>query len=153
MQTECKHFHKKQPCNNCPYRTDAPLKLWHKSEFENLAAQDTQWGGVYQCHKKDGHVCVGWLMKQDDNRFPNLNLRIMLSKENVTRDYLDQLQSPSPLYNSVDEMIDANYPDVTKKRKRISKNLVWSSDNTKKKVAMYHNRKIQTNGRSKEFTA
>lgn len=106
-------FTKKSPCNNCPYRKDAPLKLWHKEEYEKLLrSENDQLGSIYGCHKKDGHTCVGWLMKQDENRFPSNMLRISLSRNNVTREYLDSLTCKSPLYKNVKEMVQANYPDL-----------------------------------------
>ena len=101
-----------KPCNNCPYRKDAPLQHWHKSEYEKLKQSETDnmFGAIYNCHKKNGSVCIGWLIKQDENRFPSISLRISLSKNNITREYLDKLKSPSELYDSVDDMIEANYP-------------------------------------------
>lgn len=105
-------FCKISPCNNCPYRKDAPLQLWHREEFKKLKEQEgEQFGAIYGCHKKDGHVCVGWLMNQDKDRFPNINLRLLLSRLNITREYLDQLHCKAPMYESVQEMIDANYPN------------------------------------------
>jgi hypothetical protein len=110
------NYYKKSPCNNCPYRTDAPLKLWHKSEYEKLlASENSQCGSIYLCHKKDGHVCVGWLMKQDEQNFPSIMLRISLSKNNVTREYLDSLNCNAPLYKDVRAMIKANFPNVLRK--------------------------------------
>lgn len=107
------NYYKKSPCNNCPYRVDAPLQLWHREEFEKLAAEETNnFGAIYQCHKKDRHVCVGWLMKQDEHNFPNINLRLSLSKNNITRKYLDALHCNVELYESVADMIKANYPKI-----------------------------------------
>ncbi len=148
---ECNQFSKKQPCQNCPYRKDAPLQLWHRSEFERLAQQEENpFGGIYQCHKKDGHVCVGWLIKQDENRFPNINLRLMMMQHKVDRTYLDQLSSPVPLYNTVQEMITSNYSTIMKQRKRVSLNLVWSKDEAKKKVVNYQ--KSKNNGGRKKIS-
>lgn len=102
-----------KPCGNCPYRTDAPLKLWHKSEYEKLRKMENdQFGSIYMCHKQNGSICVGWLMKQDENYFPSIALRISLSKNNINREYLDKLKSPFPLYDSVESMIKANYPNL-----------------------------------------
>lgn len=107
----------KQPCSNCPYRTDAPLQLWHKSEYEKLLETENDYfGSVYNCHKNNGSICIGWLMKQDENRFPSIMLRISLSKNNITREYLDSLHSPSPLYKNVAAMIKANYPKLIIKK-------------------------------------
>lgn len=102
-----------QPCGNCPYRTDAPLRLWAVEEYIKLLEMEkSQFGANYACHKANGSVCVGWLMKQDENRFPSILLRLSLSKNNVTRQYLDSLNSPSPLYKNVEEMVRANYPEI-----------------------------------------
>jgi hypothetical protein len=105
-----------QPCGNCPYRKDAPLRLWAVEEYIKLLEMENDYMGAnYACHKANGSVCVGWLMKQDENRFPSIMLRLSLSKNNVTRQYLDSLNSPSPLYATVQEMAEANYPEVFKK--------------------------------------
>jgi len=100
----------KTPCGNCPYRKDAPLQLWKKEEFENLAHSEEQlFGRVYNCHKNNGTRCVGWLMMQDKNGFPNLTLRIDLTKFKVDREHLDSLHCRSEMYASIPEMIKANY--------------------------------------------
>lgn len=110
-------FECSQPCSNCPYRTDAPLKLWHKSEYEKLlSAENSMMGTVYNCHKNNGSICIGWLMKQDEQRFPSIALRILLSRSNISRDYLDGLHSPAPLYKNVKAMIKANYPKIITQR-------------------------------------
>lgn len=106
-------FSKKAPCANCPYRKDAPLRLWSVEEFKDLAASETTpMGKVYGCHKGDGCVCVGWLMKQEEADFPSISLRVSLSRNNVTREYLDSLQSPAPLFDTVEQMCKANYPEA-----------------------------------------
>lgn len=110
MKPELK-FSKKSPCDNCPYRLDAPVGYWDKKEFEGvLAAEESQMGTVYGCHKNDGNVCVGWLMNQHERNLPSINLRIALSRHNVTRKYLDSLHCSSERFESVEEMIEANYP-------------------------------------------
>jgi hypothetical protein len=108
-------FSKKQPCNTCPYRTDAPLRHWSVEEFKDLVQHEADEMGVtYMCHKKDGCVCVGWLMDQDRRGLPSIALRLSLLKHNITRTYMDALRSPFPLYESVQEMCIANYPDTFK---------------------------------------
>lgn len=105
-------FKKKSPCKNCPYRIDAPLKLWRVEEFKDLAAKDqSQFGAVYGCHKKDDSVCIGWLMDQDKRHFPSIQLRLVLSQKEINRTYLDALKSPSPLYKNIATMCKANYPE------------------------------------------
>lgn len=102
-------FKSNTPCENCPYRKDAPKKLWHKSEFERLLDNDKrQFSPVYGCHKKNNSVCVGWLMNQDERNFPNINLRMLFLKENITREFLDTLHCPSERYESIEEMVQEN---------------------------------------------
>lgn len=116
MSEKVKMFHCTSPCNNCPYRTDAPLKLWHPSEYEKLLATEKDYmGSTYGCHKNNGSICIGWLMKQDENNFPSIALRIQLSTHKVTREYLDSLYSSAPLYKNVKAMIRANFPKLLKK--------------------------------------
>lgn len=104
---------KTKPCNNCPYRKDAPLRHWDVKEFTNLLEKDSDiMGALFGCHKKDGNVCVGWLMNQDKRNLPSIALRISLSKNNITVEYLDSLKSDSEMYGSVKEMILANYPEL-----------------------------------------
>jgi hypothetical protein len=106
-------FTKKTPCKNCPYRKDAPLALWSIKEFIDLLKNErSQFGAVYGCHKKDGCVCVGWLMNQDENRMPSIALRFMLSKQGITRKYLDALKCKSERFKTIEEMIVANYPKL-----------------------------------------
>lgn len=105
-------FTKKSPCNNCPYRKDAPLAHWSVEEFRDLlASEETQFGKVYGCHKNDDSVCVGWLMNQDENRFPSISLRMALSRHGIDRKYLDNLTCRSDRYSSIAQMCEANYPE------------------------------------------
>lgn len=112
-------FHCTQPCGNCPYRTDAPLKHWHKEEFRKVVESEADYmGSTFLCHKQNGSMCIGWLMKQDERNLPSLMLRISLSKHNVTREYLDSLHTPKPLYKTTEDMIKANFPELLKKIKK-----------------------------------
>lgn len=113
------YSHCTQPCSNCPYRTDAPVKLWHPDEFKTLLkSENNPMGRTYLCHKKNGSACIGWLMKQDENDFPSIMLRLALSKANITRKYLDKLNSPAPLYKTVKDMIRANFPALLRNNKK-----------------------------------
>lgn len=104
------------PCKDCPYRKDAPLQKWDKGHFEDLLDNDkSDMGALYNCHKNNGSVCRGWLINQDNRRFPSIALRLKLSNEKITRQYLDKLHSPAPLYSSLEDMIKANYPEILKK--------------------------------------
>lgn len=103
----------KTPCKNCPYRKDAPLQLWHKEEFKKLLESDNDtMGTFYGCHKNNGSVCVGWLMMQDKNRIPSIVLRISLSKHNITRKYMDALHCKTEMFETTEEMVMANFPEL-----------------------------------------
>ena len=46
-------FDRLEPCKSCPYRRDAPRKLWAPIEFAKLLADDaSQLGKVYGCHQE-----------------------------------------------------------------------------------------------------
>lgn len=107
------NYCKTSPCNNCPYRKDAPLRHWSIQEFIDLLNKEKDYfGSVYGCHKKDDSVCIGWLMNQDKRNIPSISLRLSLSKNKVTREYLDKLNCKSKLYDTVEEMCYANYPEL-----------------------------------------
>src|ERR1700755_2439595 len=94
-------FQCKRPCRSCPYRKDAPVKLWAEDEFDKvLAGEADLLGSVFLCHRNHGGVCVGFLMDQDKRGHPSIALRISLIRHDVTRAYLDSLNSPTPLYPS-----------------------------------------------------
>lgn len=108
-----KLFQCKTPCANCPYRKDAPVEHWHRDEFQKvLDSEDSIIGSVFQCHKQNGGVCVGWLMNQVERDIPSIALRISLSRHDVTREYLDSLHCKAELYALVEEMIAANFPEM-----------------------------------------
>lgn len=109
-------FQCKTPCKDCPYRLDAPLQKWDRSHFASLLGSDTdKWGKVFDCHKANGSVCVGWLMMQAKNNMPSMHLRMMLAKEytdgNLKEGHVDSLYiKKGGMYASAKEMIAANYP-------------------------------------------
>lgn len=107
-------YHCTHPCNTCPYRMDVPLRHWSIEEFRKLLDNDqSQIGVVYRCHKKNGSACIGWLMNQEKNNFPSLALRISLIKHDVNRSYLDKLHCKAPMFETVKEMCQANYPELS----------------------------------------
>lgn len=107
-------FHCTRPCSSCPYRKDAPLRLWAREEFEDLLRNDEEniIGKVYLCHKKNGGICVGFLMNQDERDFPSIALRVSLSEHGISREFLDKLNSPAPRFASIRAMIRANFPAI-----------------------------------------
>lgn len=137
-------FNCTQPCGNCPYRTDAPLQLWDKAEFKKLLEKEHDYlGAVYHCHKNNGSICVGWMIKQYEANFPSIALRLAFSKHNVPKAYFDSLSSPAPLYKDVAAMIKANFPGLLKNNTKTKtilrittqfrKGLLGKENNPKKK--------------------
>src|SRR3954470_15164213 len=107
------NFKCKSPCKNCPYRKDAPLQHWSVDEFIDLLKNESDYyGNIYGCHKKNGNICTGWLMHQDDNHFPSISLRLLLLKTKIDRIFLDSLICNAKRYASVEEMCIANYPEL-----------------------------------------
>lgn len=109
-------FKSNTPCNNCPYRKDAPRQHWHKEEFKKLVANDHDWCPVYGCHKGNGSVCVGWLMDQKARNFPSLPLRMLLMRLKISADWLDTLHSPSEMFSSIQEMVKSNFKRLKPKK-------------------------------------
>ena len=106
-------FECKTPCGNCPYRKDSQTQYWAIEEFQKvLTAEKDLLGSVFMCHKNNGSICVGFLMNQDKRNHPSIALRISLSKHAVDRDYLDNLFCKSEMYETIEEMCEANYPEL-----------------------------------------
>lgn len=104
-------FEEKSPCKSCPYRKDAKLAFWSRDEFKDLLVNEVDYfGATYLCHQKNGSICVGFLMNQDARGFPSIRLRMLLSKNDVTREYLDSLNCESEMFETVEEMVEANFP-------------------------------------------
>jgi len=107
-------FDKREPCASCPYRTDAPLELWHREEFEKLlAAERTQWGTQYGCHefrkrRDEAQVCIGWLISQRERNVPSIALRLTLIRSEEAQRCIKEASSPAPLYETIEEMCEAN---------------------------------------------
>ncbi len=116
-----------KPCATCPYRRETKRALWHRSEFQNLQAQDHDElnGHVFGCHsfckepREEHRPCIGWLLDQKKRNAPSIQLRLVLMGNReaaalynrVTRRGLD-------LYNSIDEMVRANYPTRANHKRR-----------------------------------
>lgn len=106
-------FDCKSPCNNCPYRKDAPREHWSIEEFRGVLEGEAEpMGKVYKCHKNNGQICVGFLMNQDKRGLPSISLRMALLSHGVEREYLDSLHSPSGMFESVEAMCEANFPEL-----------------------------------------
>jgi hypothetical protein len=107
-------FDKREPCASCPYRTDAPLGLWSPEEFEGLLRSERDhMGTLYGCHefnkrRDEAQVCIGWLLNQRERDIPSIALRMKLMTSPEARACTEEASSPVSLYESVEEMCEAN---------------------------------------------
>jgi len=108
--------HMTTPCANCPYRKDAPRRLWDVSEFRALlAAERDQIGKVYGCHKqapldpKARGFCAGWLLDQKKRNIPSIALRMVLISDPSAVDALEGVSDGGhEMFNSLEAMCRAN---------------------------------------------
>lgn len=108
--------HMVRPCENCPYRKDAPRKLWHRSEFERLlATEDDDIGSTFACHKHitlsthERGLCAGWLLNQKARGVPSVMLRILLLSDASVRQAFDRVSAKGlELFKTVEAMCSAN---------------------------------------------
>jgi hypothetical protein len=113
------------PCLSCPYRKDAPLRLWHRSEFESLLAHDADpiRGAMFHCHgevKKptvERAMCVGWLLDQKKRGTPSIRLRLRLMTNEEAREAFDRVASGgAELYPTIKTMCRANGVRKTRRK-------------------------------------
>lgn len=120
-------FDRREPCASCPYRTDAPLKLWHRSEFEGLLANDGNElrGATYGCHefrkqpREEHRPCIGWLLDQRRRGYPSIQLRLMMIKKPAAGECATEARLPEgvTLYPSIKTMCRANGVRAPRNRK------------------------------------
>lgn len=104
------------PCKSCPYRKDAPLALWHASEFAKVReAERAEMGGLFACHgevkkkAKDRGFCIGWLLDQKARGIPSIKLRLVLLMQPEAKATFQACHSGgAEMYASAIEMCEAN---------------------------------------------
>jgi hypothetical protein len=109
-----KLFECTSPCETCPYRKDVKLALWSVEEFKDLLEYEKSFmGTTYLCHKKNGSICVGFLMNQNERGLPSLALRMSLidEREEIAEGYMNSLHCDAERFETVEEMCRANFPD------------------------------------------
>jgi len=111
-----------EPCKSCPYRRDAPRKLWHATEFLNLLRQDADpvRGSTFGCHegrklpRDQQRMCIGWLIHQKRNRTPSIQLRLRLMKDDALLELYERINENMPgLFSSLRVMCRANGVSTT----------------------------------------
>ena len=118
-------YERREPCPNCPFRTDAPLAYWAPEEYVRLADLERVEGqpesatASFGCHKdrhgpvEDRQYCVGWLVHQRERGVPSIALRFALvasrDREAVVEQF-EQAKVPDgvALYPSVQDLVAAN---------------------------------------------
>jgi len=103
----------RKPCDNCPWRKDAPVGLWHPSHFEDI------WTGCQDdglrtmlCHKatalpedERGRLpCQGWARVMG---LDAIGVRLALINETLTLEEVEDRDTP-PLFESFEDMMEAN---------------------------------------------
>jgi len=102
----------RRPCQNCPWRKDAPAGHWHPDHFRDIwkGCQDDGFH-IMLCHKAtalpahmEKPVCQGWVRVLG---FQAIGVRIAAMTGQITRAEVDDHEGPS-LYASFEEMLRAN---------------------------------------------
>lgn len=110
-------FTNREPCKSCPYRKDVRLKFWHRSEFENLLANDADPlnGNVFGCHEdgkkepEERRLCIGWTLDQRERGLPSIRLRLLLVRHPAAGDLMREAHSGGhELFKTMKAMCLAN---------------------------------------------
>ncbi|MDE2101718.1 MAG: hypothetical protein KGL39_31015 [Patescibacteria group bacterium] len=102
------------PCNDCPWRRDAPPGHWHPDHFDSIWAGCQDDGlSVMLCHKaaklpeaeRDNLPCRGWLLVMGCDA---IGVRLLLLKGKIAPADLKPARGCPPLYATFEEMLRAN---------------------------------------------
>jgi uncharacterized protein DUF6283 len=102
----------KTPCNNCPWRRDAPVEHWDPDHFRSIWRNCQDDGQhVMLCHKAGSLpeeaqgtvVCQGWVRVMGTQA---VGVRVALMQKRVTPDELEG--GTEGLFDSFEEMMVAN---------------------------------------------
>ena len=107
----------RKPCENCPWRVDAPREYWDSQHFRDIW-QNCQDDGLHimQCHKSatapETIVCQGWLrvMKTDA-----VGVRIALMRGQATLEEMND--ASTALFTSFEEVMAANNVELPPRNK------------------------------------
>lgn len=108
--------HMTRPCENCPYRKDAPLKHWHRTEYESvMAGEQSQMGTTFACHKQRDlpqerrGLCAGFLADQKERNVPSIALRLVLMQDEGARQAYENVDTSGlEMYPDAETMCRAN---------------------------------------------
>lgn len=108
--------HMTRPCENCPYRMDAPRGHWSREEFQKVLESEADYfGTVFACHKQidlprsQRGFCAGWLLNQKQRNIPSIALRMVLIRDESAREALEKVSAAGlRMFRSVAAMCRAN---------------------------------------------
>jgi hypothetical protein len=115
----------RKPCASCPYRKDVPIGTWHRSELENLLAndKDEMHGNLFACHKfrhrpKEEHdACAGWVLDQKERGLPSIRFRLaLMTNDDAVRMLEEVTDGGHPLHESLRAMCEANGARVARRK-------------------------------------
>lgn len=102
------------PCNNCPWRKDAPVEHWDAEHFRDIwtSCQDDGMA-IMLCHKaaklpedqRGKMPCAGWIKVMGTDA---IGVRLLLATGKIKREDLDKGENCPELYNTFQEMMEAN---------------------------------------------
>lgn len=114
----------RKPCDNCPWRIDAPRGHWADDHFESIAVNCRDDGQhVMLCHKAvnmpggaanpEAPICQGWVRVIG---FDAVGVRIAALRGRVTSNEVNDV-SPPRLFKSFEAMLRANGIKVPKRNR------------------------------------
>jgi Family of unknown function (DUF6283) len=112
----------KKPCNNCPWRRDAPREHWDPQHFRDIwtNCQDDGMNSML-CHKatalpaeeRNGLVCQGWIRVMGCNA---IGVRIASMTGKVSLEEIEDREGLD-LFDSFEDMLRANRVKLPKRNK------------------------------------
>lgn len=116
----------RKPCENCPWRVDAPREHWDPQHFHDIA-NNCRDDGMHTmlCHKAnnmpggkdhpDAPVCQGWLRVMGFNA---IGVRLLATFGRITVAEVED-RSPPELFESFEAMLKANKIKITRRNRRV----------------------------------
>lgn len=121
----------RRPCNNCPWRVDAPRQYWDPQHFLDIW-KNCQDDGVnlMMCHKTNDQteaqrkanqlICQGWARVQG---FDAIGVRLALIKGEVTVQEVEDRKGPK-LFKTFEAMMRANKIPIPARNRFVPDHLV-----------------------------
>lgn len=121
-QVQAARKDQRNPCKDCPWRIDAPAGHWHKDEFVNIA-RTCRGDGLRRmgCHNSSPDnpiICMGWVRVEG---FDSIGVRLACISGELNPADVNTTTGPD-LFNSIQDMIDAQRPFWKPGNKAIKEN-------------------------------